>query len=61
MKRRLTEMIPDEVFYNATDLIEQLIEQGKKVISYPHSSYWLDIGRMEDFEKANNDIKQLKF
>lgn len=61
MKKDATEFIPSETFYNATDLIEKLIKHGKKVISYPHSSYWLDIGRMEDFEKANNDIKHIRF
>jgi dTDP-glucose pyrophosphorylase len=60
MKKGVIETIPDGVFYNATDLIEQLISNGKKVISYAHSSYWLDIGRIEDFEKAKNDINRLK-
>jgi dTDP-glucose pyrophosphorylase len=59
MKKEVIEKIPS-AFYNATDLIELLINEGKKVISYPLTGYWLDIGRMEDFEKAKSDISHLK-
>ena len=38
-----------------------MIEDGKKVLSYPLNGYWLDIGKIEDFEKAQEDIKTIKF
>ena len=41
--------------------MEKLIEDGKKVVSYPLSGYWLDVGKHEDFEKAQRDIEQIKF
>ena len=41
--------------------MELLIKKGKKTISYPHSGYWLDVGKHEDYEKAQKDIKQVKF
>lgn len=61
MKREVTEGIPKDSFYNTTDLMEELIASGKKVLSYPLSGYWLDIGKPEDFEKAQEDIKSIKF
>ena len=61
MKREVTEGIPKNSFYNTTDLMEELIAAGKKVLSYPLSGYWLDIGKPEDFEKAQEDIKTIKF
>lgn len=61
MKREVTEGIPKNSFYNTTDLMEELIAEGKKVLSYPLSGYWLDIGKPEDFEKAQEDIKTIKF
>ena len=61
MKRKALDFLPKNTFFNATDLMEKLIDEGKKVISYPFSSYWLDIGKFEDFEKAQKDIKQIKF
>ena len=56
MKREVLSHIPIEKNFNATDLMETLIKMQKKVISYPLSGYWLDIGRFEDFEKAQRDI-----
>lgn len=61
MKREVTEGIPKNSFYNTTDLMEELIAAGKKVLSYPLSGYWLDIGRPEDLEKAQEDIRSIKF
>lgn len=59
MKRKVVDYIPHDKFYNTTDLMKKLIEDGKKVFSYPHSGYWLDVGKHEDFEKAQEDIKVL--
>ena len=61
MKRKLLNYIPKNTFYNSTDLMETLIERKFKVVSYPFSGYWLDIGKHEDYEKALADINNLKF
>ncbi|MFW5803818.1 MAG: nucleotidyltransferase family protein [bacterium] len=59
MKKEMLSHIPIDKSFNATDLMENLIKSGKKVISYPLSGYWLDIGRIEDYEKAQRDINTL--
>jgi dTDP-glucose pyrophosphorylase len=59
IKRTILEKIPKETFYNATDLMEQIIKDGGKLISYPIRQYWLDIGKHEDFKKAQEDINHL--
>jgi dTDP-glucose pyrophosphorylase len=61
MKKEITNLIPNNKFYNATDLMEEMIRQNKKIISFPFSGYWLDIGKHEDFEKAQTDIDNIKF
>jgi NDP-sugar pyrophosphorylase family protein len=61
MKKEMTNLIPQNKFYNATDLMEDLIQQNKKIISFPFSGYWLDVGKHEDFEKAQTDINNIKF
>ncbi|MCP2043673.1 sugar phosphate nucleotidyltransferase [Pontibacter sp. HSC-36F09] len=61
VKKTVLEYLPKGAFYNATDLMEKLIQEGKKVVSYPLAGYWLDIGKPEDFEKAQKDIHQIKF
>ena len=61
MKREVLKNIPKNVLFNSTDLIESLISKQYKVISYPFSGYWIDVGKHEDFEKAQVDINNLKF
>ena len=61
VKRSLFEHLPNEEFFNATDLIDELIKQGKKVYSYPLMGYWLDIGSPADFERAQQDLTKIKF
>lgn len=61
MKREMLAYIPQNTFFNATDLMEELITKNKKIISFPFSGYWLDVGKHEDFEKAQNDINNIKF
>ena len=61
MKKEVLKHIPISKHFNATDLMEELIRIGKKVISCPLAGYWLDIGRHEEFEKAQKDIQNLRF
>jgi dTDP-glucose pyrophosphorylase len=61
MKKDIIGMIPKNTFYNATDLMAEMIKRGKKVTSYPLMGYWLDVGKHEDFKKAQEDIQHIKF
>ncbi|MDD3744824.1 MAG: nucleotidyltransferase family protein [Lentimicrobiaceae bacterium] len=61
MKREVLKHLPIEKHFNATDLMETLIKNGNKVVSYPLAGYWLDIGRHEEYEKAQKDIKTINF
>lgn len=58
-KRELLSMVPDNEFYNVTDLMETIIANNKKLISFPILGYWLDIGKHEDYKKAQEDIKNI--
>ncbi len=60
MKKEVVSFIPKNQPFNATDLMELLIEKGKNVCAFPLVGYWLDIGKHEDFKKAQVDIKHLK-
>jgi dTDP-glucose pyrophosphorylase/mRNA-degrading endonuclease RelE of RelBE toxin-antitoxin system len=61
IKKEMLKYIPINTFFNATDLIEVLIKNDLKVISFPFSGYWIDIGKHDDFQKAQIDIKNIKF
>lgn len=47
--------IPKDKYYDMTDLIKQLIEDGKTVINFPIIEYWVDIGQQEDYERVNGE------
>jgi dTDP-glucose pyrophosphorylase len=61
LKKDMLSQIPVDKYFNATDLMEKLLKENKKVISYPLNGYWLDIGRHEDYEKAQKDIDLINF
>ena len=54
-------MIPKNTFYDITDLMENVLAVNKKLITYPITGYWLDIGKHEDYKQAQEDIKHIKF
>ena len=60
MKCRALDEIPDGQFFNATDLVEKLIAEGKKVIRYPLNDTWFDIGNPQEYQKANDLVKHLQ-
>ena len=59
IKKELFDLIPDDTFFNATDLIELLISANRKVIRFPLTGYWIDIGKPADYQKAQDLVKHL--
>ncbi len=60
LRKEILEMIPSEKFYDITDLMETLLANNKNIVAYPITGYWLDIGKPEDFRKAQEDIKHIQ-
>lgn len=40
-------------------LLQNVIEEKKEVLMFPIHEYWLDIGRLDDFDRAQADIVRL--
>lgn len=59
IKRSALEEIPSDEFFNATDLVEKLIAEGKRVIRYPLNGTWIDIGNPQEYQKAQDLVKHL--
>lgn len=59
IKRERLELIPENVFFNATDFMDLLITKGYKVIRYPISGYWIDIGQHDELERAREIAKHI--
>jgi NDP-mannose synthase len=47
-------------FFGFDDLILDLLSRGEQPASYPFAGYWLDIGRPDDYDQANNEFANLK-
>ncbi|MFD2939553.1 nucleotidyltransferase family protein [Flavobacterium notoginsengisoli] len=60
IKKKLLNIIPENQFYDITDLMERVLEMNLKLVTYPINGYWLDVGKHEDFKKAQEDIKHIK-
>jgi len=51
--------IPKDEFYDMPTFFEKMIELNQNIISFPIREYWLDIGRIEEFEKANSEYHEV--
>lgn len=60
IKRAMLDLIPEGEFFNATDLIDKLIETGHKVIRFPINGTWIDIGNPQEYQKAKDLVKHLR-
>jgi dTDP-glucose pyrophosphorylase len=60
-KKELIHLIPSDEAFDATHFMESVIASGKKLTSYPILGYWLDIGRIDDYYKAQEDVKHINF
>jgi dTDP-glucose pyrophosphorylase len=54
------DLIPRNERFDMTDLIQLLLNAGRPVCSFPIREYWLDVGQHEDFEKAQEQVKELR-
>ncbi len=59
IKREALEEIPEDTFFNATDLIEKLIADNKKVIRFPLNGTWIDIGNPQEYQKAKELVSHM--
>ena len=49
----LIDLIPQAGAHDMTMLFDQALKDGHNVVAFPIREYWLDIGRKEDFNRAN--------
>lgn len=56
---KVLEYIPQDEFYDMPTLFEKIINENKNAISFPLREYWLDIGRIEEYKKANDEYAEV--
>jgi NDP-mannose synthase len=52
--------IPPLDKFDFPDLVQRLIEDKKRVLAYESNAYWLDIGRPDDYQRANADFPNMQ-
>lgn len=60
IKKERLDLIPENEFFNATDFMDKLITNGFKLIRYPISGYWIDIGQFDELERAREIAKHIR-
>lgn len=58
-KKQVLDFVPMGTYFDATDLITELIRKKKKVIRFPITGYWIDIGKKDDYNKAQEFAKYM--
>lgn len=54
------DLVPVAARMDLPDLIQALLAGGQRVASYAHAGYWLDIGRPDDYELAQQDFERIR-
>lgn len=55
----LLKEIQADCYLDMPDFIDKILSSGAKVCVYPLFEYWIDIGKIENFEKAQQDVKYI--
>jgi len=58
MKPEILNIIPENKYYGIDTLIKDMISKEMKIIKYEMGEYWLDIGRLNDYEQAQYIYKK---
>jgi len=51
----MLDLIPTDRRFDMTDLIQRQIDDGGTVASFPIHEYWIDIGQLQDYMRAQAD------
>lgn len=60
INKRVLSLIPENERFDMPDLVQRLLSEQARVVSYESEDLWFDIGTIADLEKAKEEFKQLK-
>lgn len=52
-------LIPSGQYFDMPSLFEALIKKNATTVSFPIHEYWLDIGRIKEYEQANREYREV--
>ena len=54
MKPEIMDLIPDNQYFGMDLLLRKMLQENLLIAKYELDEYWLDIGQIQDYEKAQN-------
>jgi len=54
MKPEILDLIPENKYFGIDDLIKKMLDKKEPIAKYRLREYWLDIGQLSDYEKAQD-------
>lgn len=58
MSPKIFDYIPADTYFGMDILIKKLMSENIPVIKYEMDEYWLDVGRVKDYERAQEDYNE---
>ncbi len=55
----IIDLIPSNTYFDIPELISILMLKGQEIAVFPIREYWIDIGHIDDYEKANNEFAEV--
>jgi dTDP-glucose pyrophosphorylase len=53
------QLVPEQKFYDMPSLFQRMMDMQRPVGSFPLRDYWIDIGRIEDLERASAEFAEM--
>ena len=58
-EKNVFEYVEDDQYFDLPELVTKLINNHETVNGYVFDDYWLDIGRHDDYERANKEFDEI--
>lgn len=52
--------IPRSQKFDFPELVQRLLDNNQRVLAYESDAYWMDIGRPDDYQRANEDFPNMQ-
>jgi NDP-sugar pyrophosphorylase family protein len=59
LEPEVLELIPMDTHFDMPTLFEKMVAKNKETSVFPIREYWLDVGQMADFDRANGEFRKV--
>jgi len=59
INKRVLALIPEDEKFDMPELVQRLLSEGSRVVSYESQDLWFDIGTLGDLEKAKEEFDRI--